>query len=210
MVREQIEGIITARDVGLKKREGAPVAPSSFALAVRVLLQNWRQGTVGCKSRGEVNKTGKKPWKQKGTGRARAGTAGSPVWRGGGVAFGPQPRVRTLKISRQMSQQVLGELVRERIENSRVVALPIEWQNDAPKTAVAAQALKNAGLKAGTQVLMFVTPGDFRAYSSFTNIDGVRVILFDQANVYDLVQSEYWVFCKQDQEHFKKMVERWI
>lgn len=77
-------------------------AKVDYALWVRVLMQNWRQGTVGCKGRSDVARSGKKPWKQKGTGRARAGTARSPLWRGGGVIFGPQMRTRTLKINKKI------------------------------------------------------------------------------------------------------------
>ena len=65
------------------------------------MLQNWRQGTVACKGRSDVAFSNKKPWKQKGTGRARAGSARSPLWRKGGVIFGPQPRTRTLTITQE-------------------------------------------------------------------------------------------------------------
>ena len=86
---------ISAKDIGL---EGFSENMSKeYAVWVRVLMQNWRQGTVGCKARSDVAYTNKKPWKQKGTGRARAGSARSPIWRGGGVTFGPQARVKTLK-----------------------------------------------------------------------------------------------------------------
>ena len=68
-----------------------------MSIYIRSLLQNWRQGTVACKGRSDVGYSNKKPWKQKGTGRARAGSARSPLWRGGGVIFGPQPRTRVLK-----------------------------------------------------------------------------------------------------------------
>ena len=76
-----------------------------MAVYVRSLLQNWRQGTVGCKGRSDVAYSNKKPWKQKGTGRARAGSARSPLWRGGGVIFGPQPRTRVLKAGKQVKKK---------------------------------------------------------------------------------------------------------
>ena len=68
-------------------------------------MQNWRQGTVACKGRSDVAFSNKKPWKQKGTGRARAGSARSPLWRGGGVIFGPQPRTRMLKVAKQVKKK---------------------------------------------------------------------------------------------------------
>jgi large subunit ribosomal protein L4 len=94
-----ISHILTAQDVAV------PVSPEhvtqQFATWVRTLMQNWRQGTVGVKGRSDVARSNKKPWKQKGTGRARAGSARSPLWRGGGVTFGPQLRSRKLSVSKK-------------------------------------------------------------------------------------------------------------
>lgn len=208
MVKKLVEGAVKAQDLGLVKATERRTSPASFAIAIRVLLQNWRQGTVACLSRGEVNRTGKKPWKQKGTGRARAGSFRSPLWRGGGCAFGPQPRTRTLKASQKMRKGVLAGLGWERLEAGRVVSLPLTWQVDAPKTSVAAAALKQAGLN-GTKIALFVAPHDFRAYASFMNIPEVRVFFFDQPNVYDLVSCEYWVFFESDKQLFKDMVNAW-
>src|SRR5579863_8752187 len=81
--------------------------PASFSTWIRVLAKNWQQGTVACKGRSDVAYTNRKPSKQKGTGRARAGSARSPLWKGGGVIFGPQARVRTLKMARKMKHKVL-------------------------------------------------------------------------------------------------------
>lgn len=209
MVREKNrEGVVSAQEVGFDGNAYRNVSSSSFALAIRVLLQNWRQGTVGCKTRSEVNKTGKKPWKQKGTGRARAGTARSPLWRGGGIVFGPQPRTRTLKVSKKVNRQILGKLAWERFEQQCVVSLPIQWQDEKPKTALAQSVLNNAGL-AGKRIALFVTPGDFRAYASFINMPNVHVLFFDQPNVYDLVSCQYWAFLEHDRDQFKEMVGAW-
>src|SRR5436189_5382445 len=82
-----------------------------FSTWARVLTKNWQQGTVACQGRSEVSRTNKKPWKQKGTGRARAGSARSPLWKGGGVIFGPQARVRTLKISKKARQKVMTTIL---------------------------------------------------------------------------------------------------
>lgn len=208
MVKKQVEGAVTAQDLGLSLDADRRSSRTGFSLAVRVLLQNWRQGTVSCLTRAEVNRTGKKPWKQKGTGRARAGTARSPLWRGGGCTFGPQPRVRTLKVSQKLRQGVLADLACERIGNGSVVSLPIQWQGDAPKTAVAVKALKSVGLEQ-KKVVVLVAPHDFRAYASFVNIPSVRVLFFDQPNVYDLAGADCWVFCESDKQLFKDMVTAW-
>src|SRR5680860_633450 len=98
--------IVTAKDLGLESVE--KVSPKAYSTWIKVLLQNWRQGTVGCKGRSDVAKSTKKPWKQKGTGRARAGSARSPLWRGGGVTFGPQKRSRKLKFPRNIKDSILS------------------------------------------------------------------------------------------------------
>src|SRR5436190_23926872 len=109
-------------------------------------MQNWRQGTVGCKGRSEINRTNKKPWKQKGTGRARAGSARSPLWRGGGVIFGPQPRVRTLRTSKKLRQGIFNRIVCEYLEQGKVRMLPWEFNGSVPKTSYAYNLLKDAQL----------------------------------------------------------------
>lgn len=199
---------VSAADLGLTKPSDVVRSPVVFATAVRVLRQNWRQGTVACKGRSDVNKTNKKPFKQKGTGRARAGAADSPLWRGGGVTFGPQPRTRRLKISRNASRCALQQLFWERMEAERIVALDASWVDDAPKTAVARKALDAAGL-GGKRVTVFVALHDYRAQASFSNIVGVQVLFYDQPNAYDLSNGAYWVFLRQDGQMFKDMVSAW-
>jgi large subunit ribosomal protein L4 len=171
-------------------------------------MQNWRQGTVGCQTRAEVSRTNKKPFKQKGTGRARAGSARSPLWRGGGVIFGPQPRVRTLKLSKARRNKVMNALLSSYVENSRVVYFDWLLQGDVPKTAQAYSLLKNAQL-ADKKITLFLPVDDLLTSASFANIPSVRVVLFDQPNAYDLAGSEYWVFLKRDLNQFKEMVARW-
>src|SRR5690348_15481044 len=85
--------LVSAEELSLQREDRTLVSVQSFSTWIRSLLQNWRQGTVGVKGRSDVARSNKKPWKQKGTGRARAGSARSPLWRGGGVIFGPSPRV---------------------------------------------------------------------------------------------------------------------
>lgn len=201
--------VITAKDLKLAAEQRHEVRPESFAVAVRVLLQNWRQGTVGCKDRSEVNRTGKKPWKQKGTGRARAGTPRSPIWRGGGVTFGPQPRVRMLAIPRKMKQRVFNALLWDRLESNRVVALDWVAPETAPKTSSAYNALKQAGLT-NKKVTLFVSVDNYLAQASFANLPNVQMLFFDQPNAYTLAHGDYWAILKQDNEIFKGMIGSWI
>lgn len=207
--RNQQVQIITAHDLALSADHKRSLKPESFALAVRVLLQNWRQGTVACKDRSEVAYTNKKPWKQKGTGRARAGTRRSPLWRGGGIIFGPQERVRTLSIPRKMRQGIFNGLFWDRLDSQRIASLSWDAGQTAPKTSVAYASLKEANLH-DKKVTLFVNVDNYLVQSSFANLPNVQMLFFDQPNAYALAYGDYWVFLQQDHESFKEMVSSWI
>lgn len=200
---------LSAKDIGFSEENRRTIAPESFSIAIRGLLQNWRQGTVSVKTRSEVAKSGKKPWKQKGTGRARAGSARSPLWRGGGIIFGPQARTKMLKIPKAMKKHVAGCIVWNFIDKGAVVSLDWQLSQDAPKTREAYAALHNEGLHT-QQINLFVAPHDVATAASFANIPSVRIMFFDSANAYDLADSACWVVLKKDMELFKGMVAQWI
>ena len=204
-----IHGVVTAQDLNLSAEQIRSMSPAAFAVAVRVLLQNWRQGTVSCKSRSEVARTGRKPWKQKGTGRARAGTPRSPLWRGGGIIFGPQPRVRTLTIPRKIRQGIFGDLLWHRAESQAIRTLPWDASQATPKTAIAAALLKQAGLN-NKKITLFIAPDNYLVQASFANIPNVQMLFFDQPNVYALAHGDCWVVLQSDYESFKGMVSSWI
>ncbi len=201
--------IVSLQDLGLNESQKKDGNKVGFSIWVRALLQNWRQGTVGCKDRSEVNRTNKKPWKQKGTGRARAGSARSPLWRGGGVTFGPQPRVRTLSLSSRSKQGVLNTLLFNYIEQGKVARLNWAMDGEAPKTSLAYNALKNAELHT-KKLVVFLPTADHLTYAAFANIPNVKILFFDQANAYDLADSQAWVFLNKDFDHFKEMASQWI
>ncbi len=206
---QQSAVIVGPQDLGLVSSERRIVSPESFSCAIRALMQNWRQGTVGCKDRGEVAFSNKKPWKQKGTGRARAGSMRSPLWRKGGVVFGPQPRVRTLKLSKNVRAGVFQTLLWKQLDKNAIVALNFQIENDKPKTALAFNALREAGLS-DKKVVLLVSSHDALVHASFSNIANVRMILFDQPNAYILADADYWVYLQKDSESFKEMVNVWI
>lgn len=179
-----------------------------FAVWIRALLQNWRQGTVGCKGRSDVNKTNKKPWKQKGTGRARAGSARSPLWRGGGVIFGPQERSRTLTVTKNMKNNILRSMVSNFIDNQKLFMLDWTPSDVTPKTSIAYKILQNNGLN-DSKLLLFVSHDDMATYASFRNIPMVHLSLFDQVNAYHLAWADQWIVLKKDMDLFKDMVSKW-
>lgn len=183
--------------------------PESLAVYVRQLLQNWRQGTVGCKGRSDVSYANRKPWKQKGTGRARAGSARSPLWRGGGVIFGPQARVRTLKVSKQMRRGVLNTLFWQYLNHNKIGVINWSLEHEAPKTSQAYEVLKNAQLL-DKKVTLFLSSDDMLHYASFSNIKNVNILFFDHPNAYSVVSSDQWIVFKKDFDAFKQMVNAWV
>lgn len=198
---------VSLKDLGISLPE-KKIKNSGFSTLIRVLLQNWRQGTVACKGRADVAYSRKKPWKQKGTGRARAGSARSPIWRGGGVSFGPQARVRTLQAMKKLKRGALATALGEFEQRQKLMMLDWEAPVQGPKTSAAYAALKNAGLD-GRKITIFVPFEDMTTYASFANIPTVRLLFYDQPDIFSLIQSDFWVLFKKDQEHFKGMVEQW-
>jgi len=199
---------VTLGDLGFPVRD-KKVSGEGFSTWVRALLQNWRQGTVACQGRADVAFSNKKPWKQKGTGRARAGSARSPLWRGGGVIFGPQARTRTLKVSQKLKKDVLAAMLQDYCESGRLVQLDWVAQDGMPRTSAAFNALKALNLHE-TRITLFVPFDDVVTYASFSNIPTVRMVFLDQANAFDLASGRYWVVLGKDMEQFKSMVSAWI
>jgi large subunit ribosomal protein L4 len=200
---------VSFQDLGIKSTQlPRNYFNNSFALCVRSLLQNWRQGTVSCKDRSEVARSGKKPWKQKGTGRARAGTARSPLWRGGGVIFGPQPRSRQIKVSKEVRKGVLGALFYDFLNQGKIIALESVAEREKPKTSIFTDLLKGLNL-IDKKLLIFLPIEDHMSYASLRNLSNVRLAFFDQPNAFDLAKSDYWVFFKKDFDCFKEMVLQW-
>lgn len=206
-VPQQIAQELTFEELGRQAPE-KKASPVEFALWVRALLQNWRQGTVASKGRSDVAYSNKKPWKQKGTGRARAGSARSPLWRGGGVIFGPQERTRTLKVSKKNKQRVLMSLLTDYIAQKKVLVLDWHMDQERPKTSVAYNVLKNVGL-VDKKITLFLPTTDVITYASTANIPNMRVVFFDQPNVFDLATSDTWIILKKDTPLFKEMVAKW-
>jgi len=200
--------VIAPKDLGINRE---PDRDASFGVAVwtRVLMQNWRQGTVGCKGRADVAFSGKKPWKQKGTGRARAGMASSPLWRKGGVIFGPMARVRKLKAVKKVKQQVLFTVLCDLIKAEKLISLKWGLLGDKPKTSYAVNLLKEAGLS-GKKVCLILQPGEIVQQASFSNIPNLKMVLFDQINVVDLISANSVVIFDQDLNMLKEVVSKWI
>ena len=156
--------------------------------AVKVFLANQRQGTAMTKTRGYVSGGNQKPWRQKGTGRARQGSIRAPNWPGGGTVFGPQPRDYRLhmpqKLRRLARQSALNARARE---NSLIVIAPLAF--DEPKTKRMAELLGRMGLD-GHKVLLLTGEPSPNVVLSARNIQGVQVMRYQDASTYDILRAD--------------------
>lgn len=201
---------ISLENLGISDTQKREISDQGFSQSIRVLLQNWRQGTVACKGRADVtSRSNKKPWKQKGTGRARAGSPRSPLWRGGGVTFGPQPRVRNLKITKDIKKAIFNNLLFDFVAQEKIIALQGVLSGEKPSTTHMYKHLQAAHLH-DRNVVVFLAPEDKLLYLSCVNMPNVKVLFFDQANAFDLSRADAWVFFDKDMAQFKDMVQRWM
>ncbi|KKP22988.1 MAG: 50S ribosomal protein L4 [candidate division TM6 bacterium GW2011_GWF2_28_16] len=194
-------------DIAIIEKE---LSPKTYSYAIKALRLNWRQGTAACKDRGEVAFSNKKPWKQKGTGRARASSLRSPLWRKGGVTFGPQPRTRTLSINKKQVKFAMNNIFTEFInQDNKIYCSDFDSSKDGkPNTKQAYSLLKGLGLE-NKKVVFFLPFEDEMNFVSFRNIPNVFVVSFSQPNAYDLANCDCWLFLKKDLDLFKKMVSAW-
>ena len=165
------------------------IEPNKQALFDMVLLQraSLRQGTHKVKNRTEVSGGGKKPWRQKGTGRARQGSIRAPQWPGGGVEFGPTPRSYKFKLNRKVRRLALKSALSTKIIDNEFMALEA-IKFDAPKTKEMVKVLAN--LDAPTKTLIVVDEIDENVARSANNIPGVKLLDARRVNVYDILNSD--------------------
>jgi len=145
-----------------------------------------RQGTASTLRRGEVQGSGKKPWKQKHTGRARAGSVRSPVWRHGGSVFGPKPRSYAYSMPKQKYRAALQSALSAKVAESKLVVLS-DLSLQEPKTKVLARALER--LSGGDHVLVVIGKDQSSVMQAARNLTTVKVLSIDQLNVYDIVRA---------------------
>ena len=161
-----------------------------------------KQGTVATKTRSEVRGGGKKPWQQKGTGRARAGSSRSPLWRGGGVTFAARPRDYSKKLNKKMYRAAIKSIFSELVRQNRLVAIekPVL---DKPKTKEIASFLNQFSL---SKVLIITDELDINLYLSARNIPNVDVITFREINPVSLLKPQKVAVTSEA----LKQIEEWI
>lgn len=181
-----------------------------ISMGVHVHKQNSRQGTVACKSRSDlISRSNKKPWKQKGTGRARAGTPRSPLWRGGGVCHGPQPRTRVLSIPKKMNHLALKTIMA--IKAGALAVYSLDWKVSVLKTKDAFNVFKSAGLLKNkeSKFILLYDINDLEIFQTCVNISSIMMIPFNSVYV-DAFHNKFpIVFLEKDKQLFTDMVNSW-
>ena len=166
------------------------VKPNMDAVRRAILseMENSRQGTHGSKSRGLVRGGGKKPWKQKGRGVARAGTTRSPLWRGGGTVFGPQPHQYEYKLPKKIKRLARRSILSEKLRNKEIIVLN-EFSIDAPKTKKTKDLLSNLDVQE-KKILILTGSLTENLVLSMRNIPNIALLDAMMASAYDLLDSE--------------------
>jgi large subunit ribosomal protein L4 len=161
-----------------------------------------RSGTHSTKTRSEVSGGGAKPWRQKGTGRARQGSIRSPHWRGGGIAHGPRPRDYRQRTPKKMVRLALCSALSDRAAAGRVKVVD-DWAIDAPRTKRAREILQSLGLRSGKRrapedrVLIVLDRTEEATWKSFRNLGRrVQIVLPEELNPYDVLVNDWVVFSK--------------
>jgi len=181
------------------------IEPHQQAMFDAILLQraSLRQGTHKTKTRTEVRGGGRKPWKQKGTGRARQGSIRSPQWRGGGVVFGPTPRSYNLKMNKKVRRLALKSALSFKVLENEMVVLN-ELALSAPKTKEVVTVLSK--LEADKKVLLVVGSDNNNALLAARNIPSVKVIPATQVNVLDLLDARKVIMTQDAVNHIEEVL----
>lgn len=160
---------------------------------VKNQLANKRQGTQSAKTRAEVRGGGKKPWRQKGTGRARQGSIRSPQWIGGGVVFAPKPRDYSYTVPKKVKRLAMKSALSSKIESNEIIVLD-ELNLTQPKTKDMANILKN--INSNKKALIVMAEKNENVIKSANNIPGVQTTLVNTLNVYDILKYDSFIITK--------------
>jgi len=174
---------------------GAKINNPLMSQAVRVYLANQRLGTVKTKDRGEVNKTTRKVWQQKGTGRARHGSRRAPIFVGGGLAFGPKPRDFSLNLSKKMKTLALFSALSSKFKEKEIKVIK-GLEEIQPKTKLMAQVLENLGIENDKRILLIMPKILGNVYRGARNIEGVEILGANTLNAYRVLDNKLVLLMK--------------
>lgn len=207
-------GSVSVQDNKGKKIGQVDLDPAVFAVkpneavvhqVVRAQLAALRDGNASTKTRGEVSGGGTKPWRQKGTGRARAGSIRSPIWKGGGAVFGPGPRDYSQRVPRKMRNLALRSALSSKAADGSLIVID-GFGLSEPSTRKAAETL--AKLKVEGKVAVLCTADEESTAKSVRNLPWVKVFMTNELNVYDILDNDTLVMTKPALEHATEMLNK--
>lgn len=172
---------------------GVKARPHLLHQVVTMQLNNRRAGTASTKTRGVVRGSGRKPWRQKGTGRARAGSIRSPLWNGGGTTFGPQPRDYSYRLPRKARREALLSALSVKNSDGKIVVVE-KLELAEAKTKLMRKMLEELQIKT---VLIVIPQSDEKLERSAKNLPTVKVLRAEGLNVYDLLRYEYLILTEE-------------
>lgn len=183
---------------------GAKINKDLMSQAVRVYLANQRLGTAKTKDRGEVDRTTKKVWQQKGTGRARHGSRRAPIFVGGGVVFGPRPRDYSLNLSKKMKTAALFSALSSKLKNNEIKIIS-GLESITPKTKIMAGILNELGVL--NKKILLVTPKEGenieKVYRAARNIEGIKLLAANTLNTYAVLDNSLLLLMKNSIDAIK-------
>ncbi|MHB1336192.1 MAG: 50S ribosomal protein L4 [Candidatus Humimicrobiaceae bacterium] len=169
-------------------------------MEVKRFLASARSGTSKTKGRSEVRGGGRKPWRQKGTGNARAGSTRSPLWRGGGVTFGPVPRDYSFKLNKKVIRKSKIMALSDKFNEGKLMVVS-DFNFDKPSTKKASSILDNLKV-ANSKILVVLENLDGNELLSFRNMPNVLLTTYRSMNTYEVLVSDYMIFTKNSLEKF--------
>ncbi len=185
------------------------VGKVQHARVIRVLLNHLRQATSSTKTRGQVSFSTRKPWKQKGTGRARVSAASSPLWRTGGVIFGPTPGCTRLSVNKKERRAVLGQIIKGRLSAGDFLGLELPGVAGSSHAATTAKFLRLTGIKSD-RTLFLLPSNDIETFRRIQNLRGIEVAFFDQLGVLEFSRKGKIAFLLKDKELMLEAFRQWI
>ena len=204
---------IDIKDAGGKKVKEADLNAAVFGIepnvhvmhtVVRAYRAGLRQGTHSTKTRGEVRGGGKKPWRQKGTGRARQGSIRSPQWVGGGTVFGPHPRSYAFRVNRKEVKLAMRSALSAKLADEQLIVVD-GFNFEQPRTKDAVAALKALGCE-GRRITLVIADDDVNTFLSFRNIDTVNVLPVSSANTMELIDNKVLVLTAAALERLEEVL----
>ncbi|HHX51382.1 MAG TPA: 50S ribosomal protein L4 [Clostridia bacterium] len=173
---------------------GAKINPAVMHSVVVMQMANRRRGTASTKTRAEVRGGGRKPWRQKGTGRARVGSIRSPLWRTGGITFGPKPRNFRYRVPKKVRQLALKSALSAKVKEGNLIVLD-NLAFAEPKTKAMVQILNS--LKVNRKALVVTADANNNVQKSARNIPGILPLEASGLNVYDLLKHDHLIMTKE-------------